>query len=321
MKTTSIIALSSFIASSVLTGVNGQMLPLEGSNGAPAPAAAQPLKQDTPAPPVIKGVHKRPVHNHQMREAQILAPPPDVVHITKTRTEIVYPPPNPRLWKYLPAFPANGPQGKIVAEFKVDEHGHFHKYGGKHGGWNHHKGGDELHRLAIKGEGYPHQQKGYHHSGEVYYEGIDGGHKGKGEEHPHHGKGEHGKGDAEWKKKDHPHHGKGDEEPSKKKGKGPEPKQADGFISAQSINGTDSAVSGSVSASAVSAQKTDPALASGVPKNAAASSSSAASHSSSSAKPSSSSSSTSSTSASSNTHQVAVSFVAMMATVAVWCLA
>lgn len=238
----------------------------------------------------------------------------------------------PRLWKYLPEFPAHGPQGKIVAEFKVDDEGHFHKYG-KHGGWNHQKGGrpHEYHRLAYKGEG-GYQHNGYHHNGEVYYEGGNewagkkGDHKHKGGKEDHHrhheeeGKGhkgkkgdKHGKEDTDMKKKtDHPRHGKGDQDlGQKKKMNDAQPNQVDGFISAQSVNGTEASNVPAVAAASPS----------GIPKNAAASSSSsssaASSASSSSAKPSSSTS----TSASSNTHQVAVSFVAMMATVAAWCLA
>lgn len=240
----------------------------------------------------------------------------------------------PRLWKYLPEFPAHGPQGKIVAEFKIDDDGHFHKYG-KHGGWNHQKGGrpNEYHRLAYKGEG-GYQYKGYHHNGEVYYEGGNestgkkGEHKHKGmkEDHSHHeekqegGKGhkgdkdeKHAKKDTDMKKKtDHPRHGKGDQDLGKKKKMNDvQASQVDGFISAQSVNGTEASSVPAVAAASPSS----------IPKNAAASSSSSSSSAASSASSSASPSSSTSTSASSNTHQVAVSFVALMATVAAWCLA
>ncbi|KAI8335121.1 hypothetical protein BC941DRAFT_431294 [Chlamydoabsidia padenii] len=329
MKTTSLIAVSALLG---LSGVSGQLISTEKADaGMDIPFLGKDQPPTNPGPLFPKAPSKKqalPKGKGPRPALDIPHKVPHVVHVTKTRTQIVYPTPNPRLWKTLPEFPAHGPKGKIVAEFVIDEEGHFHKYGNKHGG--HYRGYKEQQDWSSHPDfghkgGYKQQDWSSH---------PDFGHKG-GYKHQGHSditehKGEHGpKGDHKGTHHHEEHHHKemgGSQKETTTKKIADAPKPVDPIDIMAQNNGTLPSGVPQVSASLVSGQHKASAMmsASAIPKNAAAASSS-------SSKTTAATSSTTNTSsprpnpssatsgASSNTRTV--SFIAIMAATAAWCLA
>ncbi|ORY99827.1 hypothetical protein BCR42DRAFT_497264 [Absidia repens] len=387
MKTISLIAVSTLLGSAV----SGQMIaPQKADQGSDFQEVTQPRAQEFPVPkahaPVAKApkAHAVPAKAHAVpHRAQAAVPhrAEEVVHVTKTKTQIIYPTPNERLWKNLPTLPAHKHRGKVVAEFYVDDKGHYQeiKHGHHHGLRYTNSGNqDEYHKIAIDGAhphgkvvyggpwgdsgmsshkgGYKHKESIYegkednnyhqhgknsheeHKKGGSYHDSKSHEEYKKGDSHndtkhdSYHESGHDGK-DKSGKKheKDSQQTGKNKNDWKKKTAEGYQAKGIDDIIAQNNVStpidmgasgsAVEGALSASISGSASAAQKTPAsAMAGASAKNAAASPTAASHASSASAKPSTSTAS-GSTNAASNTRQVALSFVAVVAATAVWCLA